>query len=113
MAPSFSPRAAGIGMSEELIARVVEPFFTTKGAGAETGLGLAVVDGGARADGRGGRANPPSGRARARRRGGAARATFEHVVAKPFTQSDLLRKVRETIDAHVRRGVCRDAASID
>jgi len=35
----------GHGMDEATLARVVEPFFTTKGVGKGTGLGLAMVDG--------------------------------------------------------------------
>jgi CheY-like chemotaxis protein len=36
---------SGTGMSAEVLARAVEPFFTTKGVGKGTGLGLAMVDG--------------------------------------------------------------------
>ncbi len=35
----------GEGMDEQTLSRVVEPFFTTKGVGKGTGLGLAMVDG--------------------------------------------------------------------
>jgi len=35
----------GAGMDEETLARVTEPFFTTKGIGKGTGLGLSMVDG--------------------------------------------------------------------
>jgi PAS domain S-box-containing protein len=35
----------GAGMDEETLARVTEPFFTTKGVGKGTGLGLSMVDG--------------------------------------------------------------------
>jgi CheY-like chemotaxis protein len=38
-------RDAGCGMSEEVRARAVEPFFTTKGPGKGTGLGLSQVHG--------------------------------------------------------------------
>ena len=34
----------GTGMSDEVRARLFEPFYTTKGPGRGTGLGLAVVD---------------------------------------------------------------------
>lgn len=33
----------GIGMSEAVLARAAEPFFTTKGAGKGTGMGLAMA----------------------------------------------------------------------
>lgn len=36
-------RDSGPGMSEEVLARALDPFFTTKGAGKGTGLGLAQV----------------------------------------------------------------------
>ena len=35
----------GEGMPEEVLARAVEPFFTTKGVGKGTGLGLSMVQG--------------------------------------------------------------------
>jgi CheY-like chemotaxis protein len=35
----------GHGMDEATLARVTEPFFTTKGVGKGTGLGLSMVDG--------------------------------------------------------------------
>src|SRR3989454_811913 len=36
---------SGLGMTEEIAARVFEPFFTTKGEGEGTGLGLSICQG--------------------------------------------------------------------
>jgi signal transduction histidine kinase len=41
----LSVRDSGCGMSDEVRAHVYEPFFTTKGVGEGTGLGLAMVYG--------------------------------------------------------------------
>ncbi len=41
----FSVRDTGEGMSEEIRSRIFDPFYTTKGLGKGTGLGLAVVHG--------------------------------------------------------------------
>ena len=38
-------RDSGTGMDPDTLARVGEPFFTTKGAGVGTGLGLAMIYG--------------------------------------------------------------------
>jgi len=35
----------GVGMSEEVLRRTPDPFFTTKGAGKGTGLGLSITQG--------------------------------------------------------------------
>ena len=39
----ISIRDTGIGMSEEILNRIFEPFYTTKNTGKGTGLGLAMV----------------------------------------------------------------------
>jgi len=41
----IAERDTGIGMDEVTAKRASEPFFTTKGAGHGTGLGLSMVDG--------------------------------------------------------------------
>jgi two-component system, cell cycle sensor histidine kinase and response regulator CckA len=42
---SIAVRDSGTGMDPETLARVGEPFFTTKGPGVGTGLGLAMIYG--------------------------------------------------------------------
>jgi PAS domain S-box-containing protein len=47
----FTVQDEGIGMSADVIARALEPFFTTKELGKGTGLGLSMVHGFARQSG--------------------------------------------------------------
>jgi two-component system, cell cycle sensor histidine kinase and response regulator CckA len=42
---TIAVRDSGVGMTPETLARVGEPFFTTKGPGVGTGLGLAMIYG--------------------------------------------------------------------
>ena len=41
----FSVRDTGPGMTPEILSRIFDPYFTTKGVGKGSGLGLAVVHG--------------------------------------------------------------------
>lgn len=41
----FSVRDTGPGMRPEILSRIFEPYFTTKGVGKGSGMGLAVVHG--------------------------------------------------------------------
>ena len=48
---ALSVRDTGVGMSGDLVEKVVEPFFTTKPVGEGSGLGLSMVQGYARQSG--------------------------------------------------------------
>jgi signal transduction histidine kinase len=50
-AVAISVADTGCGMSPDVLQRVMEPFFTTKGPGKGTGLGLTMVQGFARHSG--------------------------------------------------------------
>jgi CheY-like chemotaxis protein len=41
----LSVRDTGVGMTPEVLAKAIEPFFSTKGIGKGTGLGLSMVHG--------------------------------------------------------------------
>ena len=41
----------GVGMTQEVLARATEPFFTTRPPGTASGLGLSIADGFARQSG--------------------------------------------------------------
>ncbi|MBT3070789.1 PAS domain S-box protein [Rhodomicrobium sp. Az07] len=42
---AFAFEDTGVGMTQEMLARAVEPFYSTKGIGKGTGLGLSMIHG--------------------------------------------------------------------
>lgn len=42
---ALSFKDTGVGMPAEVLSRVLEPFYTTKGKGKGTGLGLSLING--------------------------------------------------------------------
>ncbi|MET0259362.1 MAG: histidine kinase famiy protein, partial [Methylobacterium sp.] len=98
----------GIGMPPEVLARVMEPFFTTKGEGNGTGLGLATVYGFAKESGGTVRITSevdrgtvvrllfPATQARARREAGAAPKVAERHGSETVLVVDDRPEVAET-----------------
>ena len=75
----FKVADTGIGMTEEVLARAYEPFFTTKPSGQGTGLGLSQIYGFARQSG---------GFSRIESRPGIGTAVYIYLPAQPRTAPD-------------------------
>ena len=81
----------GIGMTEDVLARACEPFFTTKEVGEGSGLGLAQVYGLARQSGGGLRINSTVGEG----------TTVEVYLPRSFAQPDAATEIRNAKRATV------------